>query len=138
MNSMTVCAIAIMSCAIVSRAERRQRTDEPVAVVLARIPAQARLKRNPLEGDPEAVAAGKKLFEQHCAECHGDSAEGSRRGPSLRDGARQATSGELFWILTNGIVGHGMPAWSKLPDEQRWQIVIYLRGTSSASGDARP
>lgn len=105
----------------------RPRNDELLAVVLARVPEKARAKRNPMEHNSEALAAGRKLFERHCAQCHGGSAEGSKRGPSLRDGARRATPGELFWILTNGIVAHGMPAWSKLPDEQRWQIVTFLR-----------
>jgi hypothetical protein len=37
-----------------------------------------------------------------------------------------ATPGEMFWILTNGLVRHGMPAWSKLPPAQRWQIIAFL------------
>ncbi len=108
--------------------ERRPRNDEPLDVVLARVPEKARARRNALENDPEAATAGKKLFEQHCAECHGETAGGSKRGPSLRAGVQQATPGEIFWIVTNGIVRHGMPAWSKLPEPQRWQIVTFLRG----------
>lgn len=135
MNPNAACTVATVIFAIALPAAPRPRNDEPLAVVLARIPEKARPKRNPMEHDPEAVAAGKKLFEQHCAECHGGTAEGSKRGPSLRDGTRQATPGELFWILTNGIVAHGMPAWSKLPDEQRWQIVTFLRGIDRTSSD---
>jgi mono/diheme cytochrome c family protein len=106
----------------------RSRHDEPVDVVLARVPEKARVKRNPFESDPEAAVAGKKLFEQHCAECHGEAADGAKRGPSLRVGQlQQATAGEIFWILTNGVVRHGMPAWSKLPEPQRWQIIAFLR-----------
>ncbi len=33
---------------------------------IAQAPAKARAKRNPLESDPEAIAAGRALFEQHC------------------------------------------------------------------------
>lgn len=112
--------------------QRRPRNDEPVDVVLARVPEKERNRRNPLESDPEAATAGQKLFGQHCAECHGESAGGSKRGPSLRaGGVQQATPGEIFWILTNGVVRHGMPAWSKLPEAQRWQIVTFLRGLSA-------
>jgi mono/diheme cytochrome c family protein len=95
---------------------------------LAKVPEKARAERNPLEGDPGAVAAGRKLFEQHCAECHGYRAEGGKRGPNLRaKEVHQATPGALFWILTNGVVRRGMPVWSRLPEPQRWQIVTYLK-----------
>jgi len=95
---------------------------------LAKVPEKARAERNPFQGDPEAVAAGRKLFEQHCAECHGSTAEGRRRGPSLRaNEVQQAAPGALFWILTNGVVRRGMPVWSKLPEPERWQIVTYLK-----------
>ena len=53
---------------------------------------------------------------------------GSRKGPDLQaPEVRAAPSGALFWILTNGVVWHGMPVWSKLPEAQRWQLVSYLR-----------
>jgi len=95
---------------------------------LAKAPEKVRLQRNPLESDPDAKAAGRKLFEQHCAECHGSTAEGGRKAPSLRaEEVQQATPGTLFWILTNGVVRRGMPVWSKLPEPQRWQIVTYLK-----------
>ncbi|MGD1093679.1 MAG: c-type cytochrome [Bryobacteraceae bacterium] len=107
---------------------RPTRKDEPLDVVFARVPEKARSKHNPFEGDPEAAAAGKKLFEQHCAECHGPTADGAKRGPHLRAAeVQQATPGETFWVITNGVVRHGMPAWSKLPEPQRWQIVAFLR-----------
>ena len=38
-------------------------------------PVKAREKTNPLALDPTAARAGRKLFEQHCAECHGRKAE---------------------------------------------------------------
>ena len=108
--------------------QRSSSHDEPAQLVLARIPEKARAKCNPFANDPDAPAAGRKLFEQHCAECHGQSAGGARRGPSLRANAlQQATPGELFWIVTNGVVRRGMPAWSKLPEPQRWQIITWLK-----------
>lgn len=104
---------------------------------LARAPEKARAKRNPFEDDPDAVAAGRKLFQQHCAECHGMNAEGRRKAPSLADReVQEATPGTLFWILTNGIVRRGMPDWSKLPEPQRWQIVSFLKSLR-ASGVAQ-
>jgi mono/diheme cytochrome c family protein len=107
--------------------------DDSVYAELAKAPKKAVARRNPLEHDPEALAAGAKLFELHCAECHGENAEGGRKGPSLRaPEVQQATPGTLFWILTNGVVRRGMPVWSKLPEPQRWQIVTYLKSLGPA------
>lgn len=101
---------------------------------LDKAPQKARAKRNPLEQDPDAVATGKKLFGLHCAECHGEAAEGTRRAPSLRESEVQdAPPGAIFWVLTNGIVWHGMPVWSKLPEPRRWQLVAYIKSLGSES-----
>jgi mono/diheme cytochrome c family protein len=102
---------------------------------LAKVPEKARTQRNPLENDADSVLAGGKLFQRHCAECHGMKAEGSKRAPSLlREEVQQATPGALFWVLTNGVVWHGMPVWSKLPEPQRWQIVAFLKSFRAPSG----
>ena len=95
---------------------------------LQKAPEKARNRANPLKNDPDAVAAGAILFEQRCAECHGDAGRGGGKGPSLRAAEVQdATPGAIFWILTNGVVRKGMPVWSKLPEPQRWQLVRYIK-----------
>ena len=102
---------------------------------IAQAPAKARAKRNPLESDPEAIAAGRALFEQHCQECHGRSAEGARRGPSLRaQEVQTAEPGAIFWILSNGVVRRGMPDWSKLPAPQRWELVCFIKSLGKKPG----
>jgi len=107
--------------------------DNSVYAEPAKAPKKAAARRNPLERDSDAVAVGRKLFEQHCAECHGEDAEGGRKAPSLRaEEVRQAPPGTLFWILTNGVVRRGMPVWSKLPEPQRWQLVSYLKSLPPA------
>jgi mono/diheme cytochrome c family protein len=109
------------------------RKDNLLYAELAKAPKNAAARRNPLEYDPGAVAAGGKLFALHCAECHGEMAEGGRKAPSLRvEQVQKATPGTIFWILTNGVVRHGMPVWSKLPEPQRWQIVSYLKSLTPA------
>jgi mono/diheme cytochrome c family protein len=95
---------------------------------LQKAPEKARNRANPLQNDPDAVAAGAILFEQHCAECHGNAAEGSRKAPSLLvPEVQNATPGTLFWVITNGVVRKKMPVWSKLPEPQRWQLVRYIK-----------
>ncbi|HKB79215.1 MAG TPA: cytochrome c [Thermoanaerobaculia bacterium] len=79
--------------------------------------------------DPHVAAtlAGQKLFEQHCAACHGADAAGTRRAPNLRERVQTLDAAFLFGFITNGDLRRGMPSWSRLPDERRWQIVTYLK-----------
>lgn len=114
---------------------------ESVYSEIRKAPEKARTKRNPLEKDPDAITAGRILFEQRCAECHGENAEGGRKGPSLRANEIQnAEPGAIFWILTNGVVRKGMPVWSKLPEPQRWQLVSFIKslGPAPAKIEAPP
>jgi len=105
---------------------------------IAKAPEKARAMRNPFENSASAIAAGGKLFEEHCAECHGEMAEGGKKASRLRDDEVQdAAPGALFWVLTNGVVRRGMPVWSKLPEPQRWQIVSFLKSLR-ADSSTRP
>jgi len=114
-----------------SSASPTPKYDPAIYAELQKAPQKTRERSNPLENDPNAAAAGAVLFEQHCAECHGKSAEGSRKAPSLRaPEVQNATPGALFWLLTNGVVRKKMPVWSKLPEPQRWQLVRYLKSLS--------
>lgn len=113
--------------------------DPAIYAELQKAPEKARKRANPLQNDPDAVAAGGILFEQHCAECHGDAARGGTKAPSLRAAEVQgAAPGAIFWILTNGVVRKGMPVWSKLPEPQRWQLVRYIKslGGPAPAGDS--
>jgi mono/diheme cytochrome c family protein len=109
---------------------------------IERAPAKARVKANPFDQNADALAAGKILFEQHCAECHGAEALGRKKAPSLRVAEVQgAEPGAIFWILTNGVVRKGMPVWSKLPEPQRWQLVTYIKSlgvAATATADKQP
>jgi cytochrome c oxidase cbb3-type subunit 2 len=129
-----------MLAAYVATAQKGQpaaKKDNSVYAELAKAPRKAAARRNPLENDPDVVAAGGNLFNQHCAECHGETAEGGRKGPSLRaDQVQQAPPGAIFWVLTNGVIRRGMPVWSKLPEPQRWQLVSYIKSLSAASAPA--
>ena len=128
-------AVTMLNLALASEQKKDSKPWKPDALVyaeLSKAPRKAMARRNPLETDPDAVSAGANLFDQHCSECHGEFAEGSHKGPSLReDPIRQATPGTLFWLLTNGVVRRGMPVWSKLPEPQRWQLVSYLKSLAS-------
>lgn len=95
---------------------------------LQHVPEKERMRSNPVAFDKDAMGAGAKLFQQHCAACHGATAEGKNKHPNLHSEVVQgARPGELQWLLTNGSLRRGMPSWSRLPEEQRWQLVLYLK-----------
>jgi len=97
-------------------------------VWMTRVPEKKRQRQNPFDSASNAVAAGAKLFRQNCASCHGDEGTGRDKHPNLHsDRIRNATPGELEWLLNNGSLKNGMPSWSRLPEPQRWQIVSYLK-----------
>src|SRR5215475_10214785 len=140
-------AFALLACGlllVVSSSLAKQQknwNDKPdVYAELEKAPEKARNRLNPLENDPDAVAAGRLLFEDHCAECHGDRAQGGKKGPSLRaPEVQNAEPGTIFWVLSNGVVRKGMPVWSRLPEPQRWQLVRYVKslGIAEPASSAR-
>jgi mono/diheme cytochrome c family protein len=95
---------------------------------LKHVPAADRARKNPYAGQADAIAAGSRIFEDHCAKCHGADAEGRGKKPSLRSSRVQgATDGEIFWLLKNGNLAKGMPTWNKLPEDMRWQVIAYVK-----------
>jgi mono/diheme cytochrome c family protein len=120
-------ASAVFAAAGAAR-EKKSADDRGVMSAIAQAPVATREWHNPYEGQPDAIAAGKKLYLQHCPECHARDARGRGRAVNLRlPGVQNATPGELVWFLRNGNLWRGMPAWSGLPVERRWQIVTYLK-----------
>ncbi len=83
--------------------------------------------KNPYSGNASAAAGGKKLYAQNCAQCHGNNLQGMGPAPPLQSGnVKSAKPGEIFWFITNGDLNNGMPSWSNLPKQQRWQIITFL------------
>jgi mono/diheme cytochrome c family protein len=96
---------------------------------LTNVPQRDRERLNPYRGQPDAVAAGRRIYVDHCAHCHGKDADGTKKRPSLRSTRVQqdATDGDLHWLLVNGNRGQGMPSWIKLGDPQIWQVICYVK-----------
>ncbi len=103
---------------------------------LKHVPARDRVRVNPYAGQQDAIAAGARLFSDHCATCHGADALGRGKRPSLRsERVQDATDGEIAWLLRNGNLARGMPSWSMIPEPSRWQLIAYVKslGPSVAS-----
>ena len=94
------------------------------------VPPEAAQKSNPLAKRPQLAGGGRKLFLRSCAECHGEDGRGleKKHSANFHLPAVQAQSdGSLFWKISNGNQGRGMPSFTQIPEQQRWQIVLYLR-----------
>ena len=96
-------------------------------------PASSAHLENPYAGQQAAVAAGAKLYVTNCAACHGANGQGTGNIPPISAGPTQTVpDGEVFWFTTTGSVKNGMPAWASLPEEQRWQIVTFLKSLKNS------
>ena len=91
-------------------------------------------RTNPFANDPVALQEGRKLFNWYnCSGCHGGHAGGGM-GPSLRDqvwlfGDRDD---QIFDSIAAGR-GEGMPSWaSKIPEDQIWKLVAYVKSMRTA------
>jgi mono/diheme cytochrome c family protein len=99
-------------------------------------PAQAKGRMNPVPPTAEAIGAGMDTYMEHCQSCHGENGDGKGKkaeelsvAPADFTDARtiaHQSDGELFWKIS---VGHRpMPAFKgKLSEEERWQVVDYIR-----------
>ena len=97
-------------------------------------PASAKAEKNPYTGQAGAAAAGNAVYSNTCITCHGPAGQGTGNVPPLAEGtAQSASDGEIFWYITKGDVENGMPSWKSLPQEQRWQVVTYIKSLSSGS-----
>jgi PQQ-dependent dehydrogenase (methanol/ethanol family) len=99
------------------------------------LPAQDRPSdTNPMANNGDAVAAGRRLYDQACQTCHGGEGRGDR-GPALTTGKfpHGSDDGDIFRNIRNGIAGSGMPAFSILTADQIWQVVSYIRSLSGAA-----
>ncbi len=97
---------------------------------------EARKMKNPVAPNAENLAAARAIFMDKCAKCHGDKGAGDGPEAEMYDPApaqftdahmmSEMTDGEIFWKMTEG--RKPMPSFKKeLTDEQRWQLVNFLR-----------
>lgn len=102
-------------------------------------PANADAYKNPYAGKTAATAAGKVLYGQMCAICHGDKGKGdglagmtlNPRPANFKKSEIQAQpDGAIYWKITEGRAP--MATYKDaLTEEQRWQLVNYIRQLGS-------
>lgn len=114
----------------------------------ASAPPPASLK-NPVASTPASIAAGRKAYDANCAACHGNRAQGAvkagvaisiieesggRQAPDLTDGEwdHGSTDGEIFTAIKRGLPPTMMAGFDgRIPDEDIWSIVNYLRSLAT-------
>jgi mono/diheme cytochrome c family protein len=98
---------------------------------------------SPVPANAASVAAGKKVYLKHCAECHGDAGKGDgEMGDELEpkpanladsDWKHGSSDGEIFTVIRNGVKGTGMKAFSKkITVHQAWDVINYVRTLAAA------
>lgn len=101
--------------------------------------AEAAKLQNPVAADAASLEAGKKLYADQCAGCHGDTGKGD--GPmaaytgepapsNLIDGewTHGSTDGEIYAVILDGIDGTAMKDFkSDLKPTEIWQVVNYVK-----------
>jgi cytochrome c oxidase cbb3-type subunit III len=93
--------------------------------------------KNPFEGQPEAIDAGRQLYLSSCSGCHGPNAEGGR-GPRIAQNSdiRGANNKRLFNSIKNGVRGSDMPP-STHPDEKIWQLVSFVKSVNAPAYETK-
>jgi mono/diheme cytochrome c family protein len=97
--------------------------------------------RLPTQMEPLAALQGQRLYERHCAACHGANGDGD--GPRAAAGPRwpptlnrsllwRRSDGELFWHIRHGMADEQgrltMPALpGALPDDAVWALLGWLQ-----------
>jgi mono/diheme cytochrome c family protein len=91
---------------------------------------------NPVKSNAESIAAGKALYSQHCASCHGKKGLGDgNKAAQLKtqpedmsqSKLQSQTDGALFYKINAG--RDDMPSFKKkIPDaEDVWSVINYVR-----------
>ncbi len=105
------------------------------------VPEREKAAVNPLEVSPEVLAAGEASYKKQCVLCHGESFQGDgsaaamfeKQPPDLstREARERLTDGEIFYKMTVG--KKPMPSMkTKLSEEERWQVVHYVRSLQAS------
>ena len=97
-----------------------------------------------MPNDPKAQVVGKEIYEGksnpavNCARCHGSDGKPTKLGkgaPDLSDPAisKKHSDTHWFWRISEKKAGTTMPSYKdKLTEEQRWQVIVYLRTLASS------
>ena len=77
-----------------------------------------------------SIESGKKIYLSNCAGCHGEKGDGSAFPGAFdftdREKMNKSNSSVFFDAITNGISGTAMPSFSRLSENERWDVIAYI------------
>src|SRR5579872_1215477 len=118
--TLLICLCALAAAAAVRANQMTPRTAH--AQYSWQAPMKAARIKNPLPHTEKLVAGGAKVFSASCAQCHGEKGTGLTNAPDLTSVNTEVQSdGALFWKITHGNPDHGMPSFSYLSRNKRWE-----------------
>jgi mono/diheme cytochrome c family protein len=91
--------------------------------------------RNPVDPNDANLIAGMKIYQTHCANCHGDANHPEAmlarafypRAPQFVEDSPDMPENQNFYIIQHGIRLSGMPAWGQLLNvQQMWVVTTFL------------
>lgn len=91
--------------------------------------------RNPVEPNDANLMTGMKLYQAHCASCHGDVNQPQTtvseafypRAPQFVEDPPDMPENQSFYIIQHGVRLSGMPAWGQsLSEQQIWEVTAFL------------
>lgn len=89
-----------------------------------------KLKNPQGKGGKDVRKAGSDTYDLYCAGCHGDQGKGSFQAPRLTDRDWKYGNGtdtDVFVVIEKGIPGKLMPSNAALKEDQRWEVISWLR-----------
>lgn len=99
------------------------------------------LRRNPhaairnFKTSQQDIEAGAKTFLNQCSDCHGPDGSGSQVAPALV--GREFEHGDSDWAvyrtIRDGVASTAMPATPDLVEDQRWQVISFVRSLAAAT-----
>lgn len=98
------------------------------------------LAQSPLDDLTAAdLATGQKVFNVHCARCHGMAGKGGEGANLVRSKLKYAKDDEaLIDLIGEGIPGTGMPGTFTLDAEKTMQVAYYVRSLGQLEAQAMP
>jgi putative heme-binding domain-containing protein len=88
--------------------------------------------------DSASLAAGKKLYEYHCAFCHGKGDDGFAANLVSPRLPHAPTDSSLFYVIKNGIPGTDMAASLGMADKEIWQVAALVRSLGRSAPQSVP
>jgi mono/diheme cytochrome c family protein len=131
MKQSVIIAASVFAASFLTLAFKADQQPKPWAV-----PEKNAKMVNPIKSSSASISAGKALWMQHCASCHGKTGLGdgnkaaqlkTQPGDFSKATTQSQSDGSLFYKISEG--RDDMPSFKKkIPDQEDiWNVVVFLR-----------